>query len=74
MTPNITTEVRKTKTLTLDDTAIRDLVFRAHQIAIPANARVTVHVPGGGDWSSTALDIDKDTPLRIEWEEFSTEP
>lgn len=34
---------------------------------IPTNAVISVCVPGGGDWSNTSLDIDKDNPIQIEW-------
>lgn len=30
-------------------------------------AKVTVHVPGGGDWSNTDLDIDE-CPIIVRWE------
>lgn len=35
---------------------------------IPAHADVVVHVPGGGDWSNTSLNI-KDHPIEVTWEE-----
>jgi hypothetical protein len=35
----------------------------------PDGARIYISIPGGGDWSSTDLDIDKDNPIVIEWEE-----
>lgn len=34
---------------------------------IPDYATVTVHVPGGGDWSNTDLDIEEQTPIKIAW-------
>jgi hypothetical protein len=36
---------------------------------IPDAASVFVHVPGGGDWSNTNLDIEHQTPLEIHWVE-----
>lgn len=36
---------------------------------IPDCASVTVRVPGGGDWSNTDLDIDRDTSITVTWEE-----
>lgn len=40
-------------------------------LEIPPNARVSVFVPGGGDWSNMALDIERGTTLDISWEEHS---
>lgn len=37
-------------------------------VSIPRSAEVTVHVPGGGDWSNTDLTIDNDLPVVITWE------
>jgi hypothetical protein len=37
---------------------------------IPDNASITVHVPGGGDWSSTDLEVEK---LDVEWTTTLTE-
>lgn len=36
-------------------------------VEIDDNATVTVQVPGGGDWSNMALDLDTETTVRIEW-------
>lgn len=36
---------------------------------IPLNATISVRVPGGGDWSSTDLELDeRDVMLDIRWE------
>lgn len=36
---------------------------------IPIDATLSVHVPGGGDWSNTDLELDeRDRPLEIRWE------
>lgn len=35
---------------------------------IPANAKVTVHVPGGGDWSHCDLEIEEH-PINVSWDE-----
>ena len=34
---------------------------------IPENATVTIHVPGGGDWSHMDLDVCAQTPVIITW-------
>jgi hypothetical protein len=33
---------------------------------VPPYAEITVHVPGGGDWSNTDLDIN-DHPIHVTW-------
>ncbi len=35
---------------------------------VPANAKVSFHVPGGGDWSHVDVSIDSETPIYVEWE------
>ena len=35
---------------------------------LPGNAKVVFDVPGGGDYSNTALSVE-DHPLRVEWKE-----
>lgn len=51
-------------------------VLRSHfkaagndHIKVPADARVYVQVPLGGDYSGTDLDINKTTKLIVEWTE-----
>lgn len=34
--------------------------------------KVFVTVPGGGDWSGSDLDIERETRIQIEWEEVET--
>lgn len=34
---------------------------------IPTDAAVFFDVPGGGDWSSTDIEIDEQHPIRIVW-------
>jgi hypothetical protein len=34
---------------------------------LPRDASIYVNVPGGGDWSNTSLDIDKETPVVVTW-------
>lgn len=38
---------------------------------IPDDALVEFYVPGGGDWSNTAIDIDESNPISISWRESS---
>lgn len=35
---------------------------------LPAHAKVTLQVPGGGDYSNMALSVEEH-PLRVEWKE-----
>jgi len=35
---------------------------------IPDGAQIEFHVPGGADWSNTAIDIDLDNPVLIGWQ------
>lgn len=37
-------------------------------LGLPCNARISVAVPGGGDWSHTTLDLDDGHTLDIYWE------
>lgn len=37
--------------------------------AIPEDAAIEFFVPGGADWSSTAIDIDERNPVIISWTE-----
>ena len=41
--------------------------------AFPDDANVYVQVPGGGDWSNTALDIDDEHPIVVRWKEETTQ-
>lgn len=41
--------------------------------AIPKDAAVSFHVPGGGDWSHMSIDVDAENPLYIEWKAHSVE-
>ena len=40
---------------------------------IPANATISFHVPGGGDWSHMSIDIDDENPVYVEWKTESVE-
>lgn len=58
----------QTHTITLQG---RDVVamLRRDGHDIPEKAVVTVTVPGGGDWSNMALNLDDaDQPIEITWE------
>ena len=37
--------------------------------AVASDLRITVRVPGGGDWSNTNIDISASNPVVIEWKE-----
>ena len=43
----------------------------SHLIQVPAYAKVSFQVPGGGDWSNETLEVDEDCPICITWEERS---
>jgi hypothetical protein len=43
-------------------------LLRHTGIEVPSNAKISVHVPGGGDWSHTNLEIDNESPVNITWE------
>lgn len=47
-------------------------VLREKGYEIPPNAEVYVQVPGGGDWSNTSLDVDKECPVFVRWQEQDT--
>lgn len=54
-----------TKSYTITDSDIR----RAFQL--PADAKIFVRVPGGGDWSNTDLEISEEQPLQARATETS---
>jgi hypothetical protein len=61
--------------LDLIDLVNADARVNGVDLVIPVDAKVTVWVPGCGDWSSTELDIDQHCPVTIAWQvvETSTE-
>lgn len=70
MISNSTKRVVRTESheLELNQADILELLRKAgHDIPEQAVLRVYFAVPGGGDWSNTDIDIDKNHPLRIEW-------
>ena len=73
-TPTVRTSahVKETHTLTLNREELLSLLAKAGQ-PIPASAAVLIQVPGGGDWSNTALDVDDDNPVVIRWVSERTE-
>lgn len=58
--------VTRHNSLVIDNAELRDML-RQRGFSVPANARIYFSVPGGGDWSNTDIDIDKDNPISIEW-------
>ncbi|UFK26730.1 hypothetical protein [Roseobacter phage RDJL6] len=62
----------ETKTTTVKSHSIElsGAAIKRH-LGIPNNARITVAVPGGGDWSNMDLDLDAGHTLDISWEERS---
>lgn len=73
----------KTKTVTTTDLAINKeelirILNEAFQLypsgeryKIPQDAQVWVTIPGGGDWSSTDLHLDRDVKLNVSWSDRS---
>lgn len=60
-------ELKVTKKITLTGAEIRDLI-RTLGVKVPADATISVYVPGGGDWSHSDLDINEH-PVTIVWKE-----
>ena len=55
--------------VTIDRAALLELMVAAgHTAPQLRTARIWVHVPGGGDWSNTDLNIEE-APINITWEE-----
>ncbi len=48
-------------------------LLRRDGVKIPPGATVQFVVPGGGNWSGTAIDIDDENPIQIEWQTQETE-
>lgn len=42
-------------------------LLREHGLDVPDNASVVFCVPGGGDWSNVALDVDEENPVEVTW-------
>lgn len=62
----IKTTVRQEITMRLTP----DIIIRALEncgITVPDSAEITVHIPGGGDWSNTDLDISDAHPVIVSW-------
>ena len=65
------TRTRHQVTLDADD-IIRALYAKG--IQCHPEAKVTVRVPGGGDWSGLDITIGEDTDLTVTWEEVTHGP
>jgi hypothetical protein len=65
-----TVRTETTRRVELGFTQIR-LMLEAHGITLPAGARITVQVPGGGDWSNTELEVDDRCPVVVAWTEVT---
>ena len=53
--------------LELSDADIKEL------LDVPLDARVTVHVPGGGDWSNQELNLSDRHTLDVKWQRVDEE-
>jgi hypothetical protein len=69
---DVRTRVRKEHRVELTGKHLRDLL-RASGLDIPTDAVVIVHVPGGGDWSNTDLEVSPGTPIVVRWVEEADE-
>lgn len=58
-------------TVSTFQTAISAEMIRA-AFGLPKDARVYFVVPGGGDWSNTDIDIDRNHPICVEWTHTET--
>lgn len=47
--------------------------LRKH-LKLPRGAKLFVHVPGGGDWSSMDLEIGVETNLEVAWTKEKVKP
>lgn len=68
-TPKIETLVTTVSTARHTIKLTREMILemlKSHMI--PSNAKVRFIVPGGGDWSGMAVDVNSDAPVWIEWE------
>lgn len=70
-THQIITTTRSRLDLTGDD--IVEMLAEAFPGLFATKPKVTFRVPGGADWSYTALDVDADCPVTVAWEEGSAE-
>ena len=74
----IRTTTQRRHEITLDGEAIRALLSQGlvAQGLDPLPHRgyaVTFTVPGGGDWSSTEIDITREHPITVSWTTTETE-
>lgn len=53
--------------IVLDGRELVEILRHAGYTQVPINAQVTFTVPGGGDWSNTNIDIDRQCPILVEW-------
>lgn len=54
----------------LGDVQIRQML-EAQGITVPRDARITIGVPGGGNWSNTDLDVSASCPVVVSWTEVT---
>jgi len=59
--------ISKTCKVVLTSSDILEMVRDCMNEDIPADALVTVHVPGGGGRSNMDLAISLDSPVKIQW-------
>lgn len=64
----VKTSVVTDHTVELTNADIVELIEKRLDLTIENRAQVFVRVPGGGDWSNTALEIDEECPIVVTWE------
>lgn len=67
------TTIESTHTVKLRADEVIALLQKAG-LKVSETAIVTVHVPGGGDWSNTNLYINSETPIEVTWTTTRSEP
>jgi len=65
----VSSEVTRRYTVKLSGAEIVRMLagLGCYTLDIPPNAEIKFLVPGGGDWSNTAIDVDDENPVWVEW-------
>lgn len=68
MTPRITTESRTTRAYTFSGDEILAALWETGRLGNHQTGEqvlIEFHVPGGGDWSNSRIEIDPDHPIHV---------
>lgn len=72
MKQTFTRRVRTTERVSLEISGKQLIdLLRYYNTDIPVNATVQFRVPSGGDWSGMDVDVDKDSPVRVVYEQHT---